>query len=162
MFLQRGIEVVDRIPRLLQLKAGAQHLDAEVIFLIHHHGKSLVLADHHARARLRAAQFPADEMALDENLLFQVGEFAHADVQRTLHRCGRAEGGAAGFQNLVALRGLRPAGERIARKIPREADARHQHDRSLAARGIGQLGRRIDERGDRHGLSARVSGQRFV
>ena len=37
MILQGGIQFGDRVPSFLQLKAGAQHLNPQVVLFIDHH-----------------------------------------------------------------------------------------------------------------------------
>jgi hypothetical protein len=156
LLLQRGVELGDGVPRLPELESGAQHLDAEVVLLVDHHGERLVLADDHARPALRAAEFAADQVALDEDLAFQLRELVDGNVQRPLHLRGAGDRPAAQRQQVGALGLFGPAGKGPAREIARQAHAGHEHDRGLVARGVGQLGRRVDERGDRHGISARA------
>ena len=158
VILQGGIQLSDRVPSLLQLEPGTEHLNPQVVLFVDHHRKSLVLADHDARATFRAAEFAADQVALDEDLFLEVAELAHRDIERTLHRRGRGDGLATNPENLLALGGFGPAGKSRAREIPREANPRHQHNSGFAAGGVRQLGGAVDERCNSHGLNARTSG----
>ena len=155
--LERAVELVDRRPGLLQLKARPEHLDPEVVLLVDHDRNRLVLADDDAASLLGAAQLAADQVALNQDPLLQLAQFAHADRKAALHRRGREDGGPAGLQDLLPLSRLRPAREGLAGQVAGQADPRHEDDGRLAARGVGQLGRGVDERFDGH----RFSGSAF-
>ena len=84
--LQRGVELVDRHPSFVHLQSRQQGLHAQVILLVDHYAQRLVAAEHHAAAGCLGGVLPADEMALDEQLLVQRGQLLHAGVKAVPHR----------------------------------------------------------------------------
>jgi hypothetical protein len=98
MILERRIELVDRVPRLLQIEARPQNLDTEVVLLVHHHRERLVLADDDARATFCPAELAADEVALDENLPL---EFAQIADRRDSTRASSAASPATAVRHSV-------------------------------------------------------------
>ena len=59
---------VDLLPRLFELQAAAEHLDAQVVFLVDHDGDGLVLPDGHAARAFGGGVLLADQVPLDEQL----------------------------------------------------------------------------------------------
>jgi hypothetical protein len=160
LLLQNGVQLVDRAPGLLQLEAGAQHLDAQVILLVDHHGNRLVAADDDAGAGLRAAEFAADEVALDEDLALEFAEVRDADEQPALHLRRAGDGVAADLDDAArSSLSAQPGKERPARLRARRTRVMRTIAHLLTG-AIGQLGRRIDERRDIHGLNAAVAGRK--
>jgi hypothetical protein len=129
--LERRIEaIIGRIrqtPRLGQLEARGQGLDAEMILLVDHDADAVV-GRHVDAARARpVAQLVRDEMTLDQHLPFDRRALLHLEQQaarearrglhRTLHTRQHAE-------QLLVLGAMR---ERHITQIARQPDARGQH-----------------------------------
>jgi hypothetical protein len=90
VLLEGGVELVDRGPDFLELEAGAQDLDAEVVLLVDHDDAGLILADDQARAGLGMAELAADEVALHQDLLLQFVQTRSTGRARPRFICGRA------------------------------------------------------------------------
>ena len=135
-----------------------------MIFLVDHDRKCLIAIDDDARPLLRAAQFPGDQVTLDQDLALERVQFFNTEINGALHRRRRRHRHAGFFQDLRPLLFSRPPREGVGCEITRQADARHEHNRTFRTGRAGELRRSVDQRIDRHeigaGFSRRLGGLR--
>ncbi|GBD37513.1 hypothetical protein HRbin36_02648 [bacterium HR36] len=81
VFGQGVIEGVDVVPGFFQLEATANHLNAEMVFLIDHDGTGFVVANGHAALPVGVGVLATDELAFHQELAIQFGEFVHGKVR---------------------------------------------------------------------------------
>ena len=134
MLFEIGIEGVDGIPNLLELVAGPQHLNAQVVLFVDHDHARLVLADHDTGAGFRVAKLAADQVTLHQNLFLQFIKALNWNRQTALHLRQRRHGLHALVANLAFLRIFCPTGKGMLGQIAREADTGHQHHGAFASR----------------------------
>ena len=145
--LQLRVELVDGLEQRLELQAGAQRLDAEVVLLVDHDAERAVLADDEAAAGVLGGVLAADEVLLDEDLLFERREVLHRVVDDgVLHLGQLGHGGLDEGEHLLALGLLGPAGKGVMIEVAGEAQAAAEHDAVAAvlasnpfARGLEQI-----------------------
>ena len=65
LILERGVQLVGRLPCFEKLKAGAQGLQSNMILLVDHDGEGFVPIHHQAAAGIFGGMFSADEMLFD-------------------------------------------------------------------------------------------------
>ena len=129
LLLHLGVELVDGLEQRLELQPGAQRLDAEVVLLVDHDAERAALGNDEAAAGVLRGVLAADEMLLDEHLLFQRREVLHRVVDdRILHLRQLGHGRLHEGQHLLALGLLGPARERVMIHVAREAQAAAEND----------------------------------
>ena len=138
---QRGrqgvVELLRQVPGTAQVPARPEHLHAQVVLLVDHDGASLVPADD-GRAGLARGQLLRDEVTLDEHRAVEIGLLRHAEHMPAPEAREVDQRGDAPLRDLLALRGLGPARERMAGEIAGQADAGAEHHR-LGAGGAGRV-----------------------
>jgi len=101
-FLQLGVEFIDGLEERLELQAGAERLDPQMVLLVDHDAERTVLADDEAAAGVLGRMFAADEVLLDEDLLF--GGNGHVCARWTLRGVHTGEyGGVAPTHREIAV-----------------------------------------------------------
>ena len=82
---EHRIGLIDGAPGLAKLQSGAERLHPQVILLVDHHAERFLAVQHQATAGAFGGMLPADEMALDQNLLVQGGKVIHRFGKSVLH-----------------------------------------------------------------------------
>ena len=103
------------------------------------------LLDDHAAAGVLGGVLAADEVVLDEHLLFQRGEILHRLGEGVLHLRQFVDARLDLLEDLRALGLLRPAGEGVVAEVAREAHAAGDDDlmmRAVAAQPVARDVRR--------------------
>jgi hypothetical protein len=130
--LERLLELLvgplGQCPRLGQLEARAQRLEAEVVLLVDHDRQALALGQHEGPRARPVGQLVRDEVALDQELAVDRRQLVHAQEPAAGER-RRALGGALdraqhGDQLLVA----RPVAERHAAQVPGQPHPRRDDE----------------------------------
>jgi hypothetical protein len=133
---QRAVHFIDQLKCALQLQAGANRLHPQMVFLVDHDAQGLpAVHDHRAPDALRR-MLAADQMALDQHLLFQCGKVLQQFGKGILHLRQFFDTRLDQLENLRSLGFLRPAGKCALLEIPGEANAAANDDlmmRPLAA-----------------------------
>ena len=146
-FFQLGIELVDRLEQRLEVGAGAERLDAEMVLFVDHHAQSAVLADDEAAAGVLGGMLAADEVLLDEHLLFQRREVLHRVVDDGFLHLGEiGHGGLHKGEHLFPFGLFGPAREGVMVHVAGKAQPAAEHDAVAAilasnpfARGFEQI-----------------------
>src|SRR5262245_13328709 len=68
---KRGVDLIDQLECLFQLKTGTNGLHPEMIFFVDHDAERLPPIYNHRAARAFRGMLAADQVALDQHLLFQ-------------------------------------------------------------------------------------------
>ena len=125
---QPGVYLGHGVPCLLELDAGEDVLQAQVVLLIEQDAGILVAGNEHGAAFRTCGQLPRDEVALHQQLLLLLVQFGKFRVIAALHggELARLRGGKG--QGVRALLARGPAGEGGSRQIPGQADAGGEHD----------------------------------
>ncbi len=138
-FLQRGIQLVHRLPRLARLETGPQRLHPQMILLVDHHRESFRAVHDQPAADIFRGVFAADEMALDEQLLVQRGQIVHRLGEGIGHFRQRDHCGQNRFQHFHALRFFGPTWKRMVAQISRQPHAARHYNavmRPVPVRGL--------------------------
>ena len=93
-----------------------------MVLLVDHDAEGLLLIDHDRASRTFGCVFAADEVALDEHLLFQRGKLLKIGGERVVHLRKGFHLWFDQLQDLQAVVLLCPAGKRMATKIPGQSN----------------------------------------
>ena len=83
--LERGVHLVDHLENVLELKPRPDGLHPQMILLVDHDRERLPAIHHHRRAHALGGVLAGDEVALDQDLLFQRGEILRIDRKCVAH-----------------------------------------------------------------------------
>ena len=118
-----------------------------MVLLVDHDAERAVFADDEAAAGILGRMFAADEVLLDEHLLFERRKMFHRVVDdRVLHLGQVGDGGLHEGEHLFPLGLFGPAGEGMAVHVAGQAEPAAEHDAVAAvlasdpfARGFKQI-----------------------
>jgi len=150
--LQRGIQLVNGLPAGLQLEAGPQGLDAQVILLVDHHAEGFLAVQHEAAARALGGVLAADQMPLHEDLLVKGGEVVHRRREVRVHLRQGFHGRLDRLQQAEPVRLLRPGGERQLAEVAGQPHPAGHDNAVLRAGALAEDRRRNEELVDVHGV----------
>ena len=138
--LQNRVDLVDGLPRGAKLEAGPQRLHAQMVFLVDHDAERSLFVEHQPAANAFGRVLPADEVALDQDLLIHLAQVVHGLGKGAGHLRQALHCGADRFQRFDSLRLFCPTREGHSLEIARQADAARHHDtvmRPFAFAGLG-------------------------
>ncbi len=82
MFLQRIIQPIRLRPRLLQLQPRPQHLQPQMVLLIHHHADGFIVRNRHPARPFPRRMLLGDQMPLDQHLPIDLIRLFHIHIKR--------------------------------------------------------------------------------
>ena len=131
MLLDGVVELVDRVPAVVEREAAAEDLHPQMVLLVDHQAQVLVVADADAARAVRLGMLAADELPLDEELAVEVFEVGDVDVAQLGVDPELVELRAERFFDLRLGVVVGPVGEGELGQVPRQADAAGDDDVGL-------------------------------
>src|SRR5262245_25731162 len=143
---QAVVDAVDLIPGLFKLKPAAQHLDAQVVFLVDHDRKCFAFTNGNAARALRGGVLLADQVPLDQELAVHLRGGFEIDIKSFGGKLGVKDGLADFVLGGLPLVAGHAGQEALSCEIARQSNPRRDDDfthRAAApkplARSTGQI-----------------------
>ncbi len=137
MFLECVVEAVGFGPCFFELEAGAEDLDAEVVFFVDHDADGFIVGDGDAAGAFASGVLFGDEVSFDEHLAVDFVGFFHIDVEGGSALGEAEEAFAAEFVEFGALEAVGFGHEGVAGDVAGKADAGGDDDFVLGS-GAGE------------------------